>query len=113
MEAFAIVAALEYAARCYRPTNLIIFSDSESSVKMFDSLNTQDEYRNGLVTAFVDIEEQHGIWCRVFHIPGEENKTADALSRNNRGFRREEMTIQELELTMVSMMLASLGIARP
>jgi ribonuclease HI len=111
LEAFAIVAALDYAARRYRPTNLVIFSDSESSVKMFDSLNTQDEYRNGLVTAFVDIVGQHGIWCRVFHIPGEENKMADALSRNNRSFRREDMTIQELGLTMLSMMLASLEIA--
>jgi hypothetical protein len=112
LEAFAIVAAVEYAARRYRPTNLAIFSDSLSSVEMFDSLNTQDEYRNGLVTAFVNIVLQHGIWCRVFHIPGEENKTADALSRfNDRGFQTVNMTIQELELTMLSTMLASLRIA--
>ena len=112
LEAFAIVAALEYAARRYRPTNLVIFSDSLVNVEMFDSLNTQDEDRNGLVTAFVNILQQHGIWCRVFHIPGEENKTADALSRfNNRSFQRVDMTIHELELTMLSAMLANLGIA--
>jgi len=112
LEAFAIVAALEFAARRYQPTNLVIFSDSLSSVQMFDSLNTQDEHRNGLVAAFVNIIQQHGIWCRVFHIPGEENKTADALSRfNDRSFRRVNgVTIQELELAMLSTMLASLWI---
>jgi hypothetical protein len=112
LEAFAIIAALEYAARRFRPTNLVIFSDSLISVEMFDSLNTRDEYRNGLVTAFVNIVKQHGIWCRVFHISGEENKTADALSRfNNHKFQRVDMTIQQLELTMLTAMLASLGIA--
>jgi hypothetical protein len=114
LEAFAIVAALEYAARRFQPTNLVIFSDSLGSVQMFDSLSTQDEYRNGLVTAFVNIIEQHGIWCRVFHIPGEENKTADALSRfNNHKFQRVDMTIQQLELNMLLAMLARLGIAKP
>jgi hypothetical protein len=112
LEAFAIVAALEYAARRFRPTNLVIFSDSLTSVQMFDSLSTQDEYRNGLITAFVNIVEQHGIWCRVFHIPREENKNADALSRfNNHEFQRLDMTVQRLELTMLSAMLARLGIA--
>ena len=90
------------------------FSDSLSSVEMFDSFNTQDEHRNGLVTAFVNIVEQHGIWCRVFHIPGEENTIADALSRfNNRSFRRVDMSIQELKLTMLSAMLTRLRLARP
>lgn len=111
LEAFAIVAALEFAARCYRPSNLVIFSDSLSSVEMFDSLNMQDEHRNRLVVAFVNIVQQHGIWCRVFHVPGDKNKTADALSRfNDRSFRRVDMTIQELKLTMLSAMLASLWI---
>jgi hypothetical protein len=103
LEAFAIIAALEYAAGHFRPTNLVIFSDSLNTVKMFDSLKTPDEFRNRLVTAFVNIIEQHGIWCRVFHIPGEKNNTADALSRlNNHGFQRVDMTIQQLELIMLS-----------
>jgi hypothetical protein len=113
LEAFAIVAALEYAARRLRPTNLVVFSDSLTNVEMFDSLNTRDEFRNGLITTFVDITRR-GIWCRVFHVPGEKNKTADALSRfDNHKFEREVMTIQQLELAMLSAMLASLGIASP
>ena len=113
LEAFAIVAALEHAARHFRPTNLAIFSDSLTIVEMFDSLNTQDENRNILVTAFADIVQQHGIWCRVFHIPREENTTADALSRfNNHKFRRMDMSIQELELTMMLSMLARIAGAR-
>jgi hypothetical protein len=83
-----IVAALEYATQHYQPTNLVIFSDSLSSIEMFDSLNMLDEYWNGPITAFVNIIEQHGIWCRVFHIPGEENDTANALGSINTAFEK-------------------------
>ena len=81
LESFAIVAALEYAARCFRPTYLAIFSDSQSSVHMFDSLNTKDEHRNNLVTAFINITEEFGIWCQVFHISRQDNEISDALSQ--------------------------------
>jgi Reverse transcriptase-like len=112
MEAFAIVSALELAAKQYKPSQLIIFSDSKSSVEMFESLNTQDEYRNNLLRAFVDIINEYGIWCRVFHVPGEDNKIADALSRyENGGLRMLGMTIQELELPVLLRMLANLRIA--
>src|SRR5882762_2165008 len=109
LESFAIVAALEYAARCFRPTYLAIFSYSQSSVYMFDSLNTKDEHRNNLVTAFVNITEEFGIWCRVFHISGQDNEISDALSRyENHRLRKVNMTIHQLETIMLFNMLAKL-----
>ncbi|KAF8810289.1 MFS general substrate transporter [Phlegmacium glaucopus] len=101
-EAFAILAAFHYAATFLRPTNLAIYSDSLASVKMFDSLSTRDEYRNNLLTAFVDIKKKSGIWCRVFHISGDDNKVADALSRfENHRLEMANMTVEKLELLVL------------
>jgi hypothetical protein len=113
LESFAIVAALEYAARCFRPTNVVIFSDSQSSVDMFESLNTKDENRNILITAFVNIQEEFGLRCRVFHISGQDNEISDALSRfeNHRLRRVNITTIQQLETIMMFNMLAKLRMA--
>jgi ribonuclease HI len=111
LESFAIVAALEYGARCFRPTNLAIFSDSQSSIDMFDSLNTKDEHRNNLVTAFVNITKEFGILCQVFHISGQDNEISDALSWfENHRLQRVNMTTQQLEMIMLFNMLANLWI---
>jgi len=103
LESFAIVAALEYAATCFRPTNVVIFSDSQSSVDMFESLNTKDENRNILIMAFVNINEEFGIHCRVFHISRQDNEISDARSKfeNHRLRTMKITTIQQLETIML------------
>lgn len=110
-ESFAIFAAFHYAATCFRPERLVIYSDSLASVQMFDSLSTQNEYRNDLLRAFVDVREAFGIWCRVFHIPGEDNQIADALSRfENHRLTVGHMKVEELQLLVLFDVLAKLRI---
>jgi hypothetical protein len=80
-EALAVVSALDYACRLTTvPHRVAIFSDNTNTVDMFNSLHAKPSHNPLLLTA-VDISSSSSCLFRVFHIPGELNIVADALSR--------------------------------
>jgi hypothetical protein len=81
-EALTVLSALSHACESilYRPCRLAIFTDSLNTFDMFNSLHALPAYNPILITA-TDLLIASGIKLRVFHVPREENKVADALSR--------------------------------
>ena len=82
-ESLAVVSALSWFIHnvplrpCMR---IAIYSDNLNTVDMFNTLRAQPLYNPLLITA-VDLLLDHGVDLRVFHIPGQDNIVADALSR--------------------------------
>ena len=81
-EALTVLSALSHACESvhYRPCRLAIFTDSSNTFDMFNSLHALPAYNPILITA-TDLLLASGIKLRVFHVPRDENKVADALSR--------------------------------
>jgi hypothetical protein len=81
-EALTVLSALSHACESihYRPCRLAIFTDSSNTFDMFNTLHALPAYNPILITA-TDLLIKSGIKMRVFHLPREENKVADALSR--------------------------------
>jgi hypothetical protein len=77
-----VLSALSHACETIhsRPCRLAILTDSSNTFDMFNSLHALPAYNSILITA-TDLLLSSGIHLRVFHIPREENKVADALSR--------------------------------
>jgi len=57
----------------------VIYMDNYNTVSMFNTLRAMPKY-NHLVKAAVDILVEGDHQLRVFHVPGVQNKVADALS---------------------------------
>ena len=81
-EALTVLSALSHACKSIhsRPCRLTIFTDSSNIFDIFNSLHALPAYNPILVTA-TNLLLTSDIKLRVFHIPQEENKIADALSR--------------------------------
>jgi hypothetical protein len=81
-EALTVLSALSHACEVIhtRPCRLAIFTDSLNTFDMFNTLHALPAYNPILITA-TDLLLRSGIQLRVFHIPRDQNKTADALSR--------------------------------
>jgi len=82
-EALAVVSALHWAVfnTPLRPRlRIAIYSDNSNTVDMFNTLHAQPLYNRLLITA-VDLLLDFDVELRVFHIAGEDNVVADALSR--------------------------------
>jgi hypothetical protein len=80
-EAFVVFCVI--AAACDRtpvPHRLVIYSDNSNTVAIFNSLRCKPPY-NGVLKASVSLLLRHHISLRVFHVPGDDNVVADALSR--------------------------------
>lgn len=58
---------------------IVLYTDNSNTVDMFNTLRAQPIY-NPLVMAAVNLALDFGVEFRVFHIPGEDNIVADALS---------------------------------
>jgi len=80
-EALCVLCALSDAAqRLDRGARIVIFTDNLNSVQIFNSLACLPAY-NHLLRRAMDILLANDFDLRVLHVPGEENKVADALSR--------------------------------
>lgn len=80
-EAITVLAALEWAVSLStRPHRIAIFTDNLNTVQMFDSFRSHEPYTDILLSA-VETLVAHNVDLRVWHIPGEQNTIADALSR--------------------------------
>ena len=80
-EALTVLAALEWAVSLSpQPFRVAIFTDNLTTVQMFDSFRAKIPYVDILLAA-VEILIDHQVDLRVWHIPGERNIIADALSR--------------------------------
>jgi hypothetical protein len=81
LEALCVVCAIRDA--CEKAGALgrfVIYTDSQNTVDIFSSLSAQPAY-NILLTEAVDLLTAADHDLRVFHVPGERNQVADALSR--------------------------------
>jgi len=80
-EALAVASAIEFAASlASRPSRLAVFTDSLDTVQMFDSLRASSIY-NPILLSTCALLMSHSMDLRVFHIAGDRNVVADALSR--------------------------------
>src|SRR5882724_4821579 len=81
-KALCISAAILWALGLDGPIHhLLIFTDSLNCVEMINSLSTQEGY-NEILLFVMRILVTTKISLQVFHVPGADNVTADALSRN-------------------------------
>jgi hypothetical protein len=82
LEALTVLSALLWVETLtHRPRRLLIYTDSMNTVEMFGSMRADPGY-NTILMESVNILIDSGISLRVFHIPGERNAIADALSRS-------------------------------
>lgn len=83
-EALTVVLAIGWAVQhlhLHHSSCLAIFSDNSNTVNMFNSLKAQPLY-NPLLTTTINLLLWSHIQLYVFHIPGEHNVVADALSHS-------------------------------
>lgn len=82
-EALAVCSAVHAVTNMHEPpSKLLIFTDNQNTVAMFDSLRAKPAY-NSLLLSAIDVLIEYGVDLRVEHIPGHHNVIADALSRFN------------------------------
>ena len=80
-EALTVLAALDWAVSLPEHfARIAIFTDNLNTVQMFDSLRSREPYLDILLSACETLIA-HKVDLRVWHIPGEQNIIADALSR--------------------------------
>lgn len=81
LEALCVLSAIFWVKQlASKPRRLLIYTDSMNTVDMFSSLRADPGYNTILMEA-VDALLDMDVSLRVFHVAGEENIVADALSR--------------------------------
>jgi hypothetical protein len=80
LEALCVVCAIcDASEKASVLGRFVIYTDSQNTVDIFFFLNTQPAY-NILLTEAVDLLTSAKHDLRVFHVPGERNQVANALS---------------------------------
>lgn len=82
-EALCVLCALiNVSDRAQKGSKIVIYSDNMNTVQIFNSMACTEKF-NPLLKHAVDLMIRKNLRVRIFYIPGEENKIADALSRAN------------------------------
>jgi hypothetical protein len=82
LKALTVLSAIFWvAALPGKPRRLLIYTDSMNTIGMFNSMRAEPGH-NTILTEAVDTLIDIGVSLRDFHISGEANSTADALSRS-------------------------------
>ena len=89
LEALCVCWAIHVAHRQSLRGRVLIFTDNENTVAMFNRLYTPFELYNPILLSSVDILIQKTFVIQVVAIPGSENIIADALSRNRIDFLQQ------------------------
>ena len=82
LEALTIVSALQWVVNLCSVSlgcRIAIHTGNANTIAMFDSPCAQPPYNPLLVTS-VDLALKNHVCFQVFHIPGEQNSTADTFS---------------------------------
>ncbi|KAF8985854.1 hypothetical protein BDQ17DRAFT_1259984, partial [Cyathus striatus] len=80
-EVFAVVCAIHLLIQCTSPTcTVIIYSNSENTVALFNSLRASNTKYNSLLKIAINEILCHEYRLHVLWIPGAENHVADGLS---------------------------------
>ena len=99
-EALCVLCALEDAvSHLTSPSRIAIYTDNSNTVDIFNSLRCLPAY-NGILKRAVSLLMSTDHQLRVFHIPGEHNDIADALSRQSFAkaiLARPDMHIHQFE----------------
>jgi hypothetical protein len=85
LEALTVLSAIQHVCTSRSrsiPTRLAIFCDNSNTVDMFNTLRASPDM-NPILLAAVDLAIEHNLLFRVFHIAGDANTLADALSRSD------------------------------
>ena len=86
-EALAVSSAIHHAAdiwaRDFTPKldRLLVSTDNMNTVHMFNSLHTKPSY-NPLLVSSINTRIRSSLDVRVYHVPGEDNTVADAISHD-------------------------------
>jgi hypothetical protein len=83
LEALAVLSTLHHICNTRSnniPARVAIFCDNSNTVDMFNTLRASPEM-NGILLAAIDLTIEYNLLFRVFHIAGDANTVADALSR--------------------------------
>jgi hypothetical protein len=79
-EALCVLSALQYTAPLFNtPARIALYTDNSNTIDIFSSLRCLSAYNPILKAAcslLIDTDHQ----LRVFHVPGEQNDVADAVS---------------------------------
>jgi hypothetical protein len=87
-EALAACSAIHHAADVWasgfspKLDRLRVHTDNMNTVNMFNTLHAQPPYNNILISS-VDACTRSSLDVRTYHIPGDINVIADAISRDN------------------------------
>ena len=81
LEALCVCWAIHIAHRRQLSGNIVIFTDNENTVAMFNRLYSTVPVYNPILISAVDVLIQKPFRIQVLTVPGSENTVADALSR--------------------------------
>ena len=81
LEALCVCWAIHIAHRRHLSGNIVIFTDNENTVSLFNRLYSSVPLYNPILIATVNILIQKPFRIQVLTVPGSENIIADALSR--------------------------------
>jgi hypothetical protein len=82
LEALAVLSTLHHICNTRSnniPARVAIFCNNSNTVDMFNTLHALPEM-NGILIAVIDLTIEYNLLFRVFHIAGDANTVADALS---------------------------------
>ncbi|KAF8335654.1 hypothetical protein F5887DRAFT_891788, partial [Amanita rubescens] len=114
LEALCVCWAIHIAHRHQLAGNIVIFTDNENTVSLFNRLYSSVPLYNPILMVAVDILIQKPFRVQVLTVPGVENIIADALSRAHFGpiherFQDLQLDFHEVPPTLLSPSRQTMG----